>query len=65
MKNLKNIEAIYNEHVNAYDRAFADNRDFLIEYEEGFLDGMEGVLHQLGIGYEFDIFGHITIEQEA
>lgn len=65
MKNLKNIEAIYNAHVDAYDRAFFNNKDFLIEHEEGFLGGMEEVLHQLGIGYELDIFGRITIDKEA
>lgn len=63
MKNLANIEAIYNEHVNAYDRAFAEDKDFLIEHEEGFLNGMEEVLYQLGIDYEIDLFGHITIER--
>lgn len=63
MKNLQNIEAIYNEHVKAYDRAFADDKDFLIEHEEGFLNGMEEVLDQLGIDYEIDLFGHITIER--
>ena len=63
MKNLKNIEAIYNAHVDAYDRAFINNKDFLIEHEEGFLNGMEEVLNQLGIDYEIDLFGRITIER--
>ena len=63
MQNLDKIEAIYNEHVNAYDRAFADDKDFLIEHEEGFLNGMEEVLDQLGIDYEIDLFGYITIER--
>lgn len=65
MQNLENIEAIYNAHVDAYDRAFANNKDFLIEHEEGFLNGMEEVLDQLGIDYEIDTFGRITIKQEA
>ena len=65
MQSLQNIEAIYNEHVKAYDRAFSNNKDFLIEHEEGFLNGMEEVLDQLGIAYEIDTFGYITIEQEA
>ena len=65
MKNLDNIEAIYNAHVDAYDRAFFNNKDFLIEHEEGFLGGMEEVLNQLGIDYEIDIFGRITIDKEA
>ena len=63
MQNLANIEAIYNLHVKTYDRAFADDKDFLIEYEEGFLNGMEEVLDQLGIDYEIGIFGYITIER--
>lgn len=64
MQNLKLIEAIYNAHVDAYDRAFFNNKDFLIEHEVGFLNGMEVVLDQLGIAYEIDTFGRITIEQE-
>lgn len=65
MQNLKSIEAVYNAHVDSYDRAFYNNKDFLIEHEEGFLNGMEEVLNQLGIDYQIDTFGRITIEQEA
>ena len=61
MQNLENIEAIYNAHVDAYDRAFFNDKDFLIVHEEGFLNGMEEVLHQLGVDYQIDLFGHITI----
>lgn len=65
MKNLKSIEAVYNAHVDSYDRAFFNNKDFLIEHEEGYLNGMEDVLTLLGIDYQIDTFGRITIEQEA
>lgn len=65
MQNLQSIEDIYNAHADAYDRAFFNNKDFLIEHEEGFLNGMEEVLNQLGVNYKIDTFGRITIKQEA
>lgn len=65
MQNLKNIEVIYNAHVDAYDRAFFNNKDFIIEHEEGYLKGMEDILTLLGIEYEIGTFGRITIEKDA
>ena len=65
MQNLKNIEVIYNAHVDAYDCAFFNNKDFLIEREEGYLKGVEDVLTLLGVNYVIDIFGRITIEKEC
>ena len=65
MQNLKNIEANYNAHVDVYDHAYTDDEDYGAEYEKGYLDGIEHVLQQLGVNYQIDIFGHITIKQEA
>ena len=65
MQNLQNIEADYNAHVDVYNQAYDENEYFAAEYENGYLDGIEHVLQQLGIAYEIDTFGHITIEQEA
>lgn len=64
MQNLKNIEADYNAHVNVYDHAYAGNDDYAAEYEKGYLAGIEHVLHQLGVNYLINMFGHIYIEQE-
>ena len=63
MKNLENIEANYNAHVDVYDRAYTDDEDYGAEYEKGYLDGIEHVLQQLGVKYEIDTFGRITIER--
>lgn len=63
MKNLANIEADYNAHVNVYDLAYAENEDFAAEYEKGYLDGVEHVLQQLGVNYQINLFGFITIER--
>lgn len=63
MKNLQNIEAAYNAHVDVYDRAYTDNEDYGAEYEKGYLDGVEYVLQQLGVNYQIDLFGRITIER--
>ena len=65
MQNLEIIEGNYNAHVNAYDHAYSDNKDYRIEYENGYLNAIEYVLQQLGVEYKIDTFGHITIEQEA
>lgn len=62
MKNLQNIEADYNAHVDVYDQAYSDNEDFAAEYEKGYLDGIEHVLQQLGVNYQINLFGHINIE---
>ncbi len=63
MKNLQNIEAEYNAHVDVYDRAYTDPEDYGAEYEKGYLDGVEYVLQQLGVNYQIDLFGRITIER--
>lgn len=63
MQNLQSIEAAYNAHVDSYDRAFFNNKDSLVEHEEGYLNGMEDVLTLLGIDYQIDTFGRITIER--
>lgn len=63
MKNLQNIEADYNAHVRVYDLAYAENEDFAVEYEKGYLEGVEHVLQQLGVNYQINLFGFITIER--
>lgn len=63
MQNIQNIEADYNAHVDVYNQAYDENEDYAAEYGKGYLDGIEHVLQQLGIGYEIDIFGRITIER--
>lgn len=65
MKNLEIIEGNYNGHVNAYDYAYANNRDYMLEYEKGYLDAIEYVLGKLGVEYKINTAGYITIEQEA
>lgn len=65
MQNLRNVEVIYNAHMDAYGRAVYNNNDFLIEHEEGYLKGMEDILTLLGVNYEIDTFGRITIEKAA
>lgn len=63
MKNLANIEADYNAHVDIYDQAYDENEDYAVEYEKGYLEGIEHVLQQLGVNYQIDLFGFITIER--
>lgn len=63
MKNLQNIEAEYNAHVDVFDQAYAANEDYAAEYEKGYLAGVEHVLQQLGVNYRIDTFGFITIER--
>ena len=65
MQNLKNIEANYNEHVNVYYHAYDSNDDYAAVYEKGYLNAVEHVLQQLGVNYQIDLFGHITIKQEV
>lgn len=65
MQNLENIEAVYNTHINDFDRALNEDRGYRINFEYGYLCGIEYVLQQLGITYEIDTFGRITIEKEA
>ena len=65
MQNLKIIEGNYNAHLNALERAFANNKDIHMAYENGYLTAIEYVLQQLGVEYEIDDAGYITIEQEA
>ena len=65
MQNLEIIEGNYNAHVNAFDRAFDNNKDYRMEYENGYLTAIEYVLGQLGVEYEIDTAGYITIPEEA
>lgn len=62
MMNLEIIEGNYNAHVNAFDRAFDNNKDNRMEYENGYLTAIEYVMQQLGVEYEIDVAGYITIK---
>ena len=62
MENMATIERNYNAHVKAFDRAFDANKDYRMEYENGYLTAIEYVLQQLGVEYEIDVAGYITIE---
>ena len=65
MKNLEIIEGNYNAHINAYDYAYDNNRDYMLEYEKGYLDAIQYMLQRLGVNYEINTAGYITIEQET
>ena len=62
MENLDIIEGNYNAHVNAFDLAFDNNKDYRMEYENGYLSAIEYVLGWLGVDYEIDVAGYITIK---
>ena len=65
MENLKIIEGNYNAHVNAFDLAFSNNKYIRMAYENGYLSAIAYVLGWLGVEYEIDVAGYITIKQEA
>lgn len=65
MVNLKIIEGNYNAHVNAFDRAFNNKKDYRMEYENGYLTAIEYVLKQLGVEYEIDVAGYMTIKEDG
>lgn len=65
MQNLEIIEGNYNGHVNAYECAYSENKDYWVEYEKGYLNAIEYVLGQLGVEYKINTAGYITIGQEA
>ena len=62
MENLDIIEGNYNAHVNAYERAFDNKNDYYMAYEDGYLSAIEYLLQQLGVDYETDTGGYITIK---
>lgn len=64
MKNLEIIEGNYNAHVYAFECAFNCKKDYHMAYENGYLNAIEYVLKQLGVGYEIGVAGYITIGQE-
>lgn len=63
MKNLDIIEAVYNSHINDFDRALNEDRGYRINFEYGYLCGIEYVLQQFGIDYTFNVNGYITIKE--
>lgn len=63
MKNLDIIEAVYNTHINDFDRALNEDRGYRINFEYGYLCGIEYVLQQLGVVYTFNVNGYITIKE--
>ena len=63
MKNLDIIEAVYNTHIKDFDRALNEDRGYRINFEYGYLCGIEYVLQQFGIDYTFSVNGYITIKE--
>lgn len=64
MINLKTIEGNYNAHLNAFERAFDNKKDYHMAYENGYLNAIVYLLQQLGVDYEIDTAGYMTIEDE-
>lgn len=65
MQNLDILEGVYNDHIEAFNRATDDNRGNSVHFEYGYLCGIEYVLQLFAIEFEFDKAGYITIKQEA
>lgn len=62
MKNLDILEGVYNDHIEAFNRATDENKGYRINFEFGYLCGIEYVLQLFGIEFEFDKSGYITIK---
>lgn len=65
MLNLDILEGVYNDHIEAFNRALNEDKGYRINFEYGYLCGIEYVLQLFGIEFEFDKAGYITIKQEA
>ena len=63
MQNLDNIEANYNDHIKAFNRAINENKGNSVHFEYGYLCGIEYVLQQFGVDFEFGNAGYMTIER--
>lgn len=65
MQNLDILEGVYNDHIEAFNCALNEDRGYRINFEYGYLCGIEYVLQLFGVVFEFDKAGYITIKQEA
>lgn len=63
MQNLDILEGVYNDHIEAFNRALNEDRGYRINFEYGYLCGIEYVLQLFGVDFEFDKAGYITIER--
>lgn len=63
MQNLDILEGVYNDHIEAFNRATDENKGYRINFEYGYLCGIEYVLQLFGVEFEFDKAGYITIER--
>lgn len=63
MQNLDILEGVYNDHIEAFNRATDENKGYRVNFEYGYLCGIEYVLQLFDIDFEFDNAGYITIER--
>ena len=63
MQNLDILEGVYNDHIEAFNRATDENKGYRVNFEYGYLCGIEYVLQLFGVDFEFDNAGYITIER--
>lgn len=62
MQNLDILEGVYNDHIEFFNRALNEDKGYRINFEYGYLCGIEYVLQLFGIEFEFDKSGYITIK---
>lgn len=62
MQNLDILEGVYNDHIELFNRALNEDKGYRINFEYGYLCGIEYVLQLFGIVFEFDKAGYITIK---
>lgn len=63
MQNLDILEGVYNDHIEFFNRALNEDKGYRINFEYGYLCGVEYVLQLFGVEFEFDKAGYITIER--
>lgn len=63
MQNLDILEGVYNDHIESFNRATDENKGYRVNFEYGYLCGIEYVLQLFGVDFEFDNAGYITIER--
>lgn len=63
MKNLDILEGVYNDHIESFNRALNEDKGYRINFEYGYLCGIEYVLQLFGVDFEFGNDGYINIER--
>lgn len=61
MQNLDILEGVYNDHIEFFNRATDENKGYRVNFEYGYLCGIEYVLQLFGVDFEFNNAGYITI----